>query len=175
MPAWTENAFRSCSLLPLAAQLAVRYVVLWQVHGDIPRGQPRVQGKEGCVCGRSVREFQLINLQFLQWKFTAVKRFNMLIKSAFCRRRWFINSSFVYECVLYLRHSLSSLSTRIILTHSLTAQFSSNTNTNSQRINVACRIESASASWLVCCLPPNLVCFFGTVILLSNMSHNDLY
>lgn len=128
-----------------------------------------------CVWAKSVREFQLINLQFLQWKFTAVKRFNMLIKSAFCRRRWFINSSFVYECVLYLRHSLSSLSTRIILTHSLTAQFSSNTNTNSQRINVACRIESASASWLVCCLPPNLVCFFGTVILLSNMSHNDLY
>lgn len=139
-------------------------------------GSPDSKGKKGvCVWAKSVREFQLINLQFLQWKFTAVKRFNMLIKSAFCRRRWFINSSFVYECVLYLRHSLSSLSTRIILTHSLTAQFSSNTNTNSQRINVACRIESASASWLVCCLPPNLVCFFGTVILLSNMSHNDLY
>lgn len=39
------------------------------------------------MCMKSVREFQLINLPIFQWKFTAVKRLNMLIKAAFCRWR----------------------------------------------------------------------------------------
>lgn len=129
-------------LLPLAAQF--RNVAVWQVHGNMSRGNRGSEG-EGGRRVKSVREFQLINLPFFQWKFTTVKRFNMLIKAAFCRRRWFINSCF-FSFLLCGRVCALFTALTVRPEYSFNALFSSNT----QWINVACRL----ASWLTFSPPP---------------------